>query len=111
MVSDVRQKVGMRLQALIARLADHLRNDVGERILVGKAQIDESAALIVRAKYRSHVVREFPGCRITFTRQRVSIRLPERYPRSYIPIEEPLPPALIECFSPRAYLAQPEIGA
>lgn len=100
MVSDVRQKVSMRLHALVARLTSEIRTNPGIQTKIREAQFNYDRADEVRTFYRSEVIREFPGCRVTFSRQHITIELPKGYPNAHIPVVVQLPPAMIECLSP-----------
>ena len=110
MIADVRMKVSMRLAALVDSLMARLRTSEPERLLVMSAQTQSDVAAMVRAKYRADVVRSFPGCQITFTRQHISVKLPDRYARSQNPILHPVPPALVEAFNPRGYVESKQEG-
>lgn len=71
------------------------------------ARTDFNTAQTVRAEYRSRIVREFPGCEITFTWRRVYIKLPSNYPQSAVPVSEQLNVVQMEVLSPRGLSNQP----
>jgi hypothetical protein len=103
MVADVRFKVKMRLQALINGMVRDLDASMEARKVLALAQWSEETATTVRAQYRSRVVREFPGCEITFTFNRIYVKLPNRYPAHNVPISLPYPRSLRGGFYPGAY--------
>lgn len=100
MVSDVRQKIGMRLEALLDALALEVRSNADLQDRLAKGRTDYRTATELKAEARSHVVRAFPGCRITFTKQYVCIYVPDGYPHPQISIGRPIPVNVIEWFSP-----------
>lgn len=103
MVSDPR----LRIRTLIQRIFDDIqreRNGSPEwSTMVRAARKDASAAGTVRARYRSMVIAQLPGCAITFGRQWIYIYLPDRYPQHEVPVAEMVPPAVIECLSPLGF--------
>jgi hypothetical protein len=107
MVADPRHKVVMRLRATLAELAVKAQGGPTEQHRVAMAQTDYNVAVTVRAEYRSAIIREFPGCTVTFARQHIAILLPKEYPQSNVPVTTPLAPVMIECLSPRGLSNQP----
>lgn len=107
MIADVRQHVSMRLRALLNDIARELHVDEKARAQIREARTDFVTAQLVRAAYRSRVVRDFPGCRIAFTQQHVTVWLPDRYPQSQIPIVEQISVIHTECFMPKGLSNQP----
>lgn len=102
-----RQKIDMRLRALIEGLCGDIRLNPMEKRRIQTAQVDYEVAANVCREYRSKFVRELPGCTVTFARQHVSVQLPDQYPNAHIPIVANLPPVLIECLSPRGLSNKP----
>lgn len=100
MVADVRFKVRMRLRALIDRLVTEISDSPDARRELAMAQLSDVRAKAVKAKYRSRVVVEFPGCSIGFTHQRIYITLPAGYPASNVPVTLPYPKVLRGAFFP-----------
>lgn len=97
----------MRLRGLLNDIAQELTRDAIARAQVAKARTDFETAQMVRASYRSRIVRDLPGCRITFTQQHVTVWLPSRYPQHHIPIVEQISVIHTECFMPKGYSNRP----
>jgi hypothetical protein len=102
MVADVRFKVKMRLRALIETMVAELTTSQEARKRLALAYTSVVVAAEVKAQYRSRVVREFPGCAVTFTFNRLYIKLPDRYPAHNVPVSLPYPRELRGAFFPRA---------
>lgn len=100
MVADVRLKVRMRLRAILADILKDARPG-GKLLQVFEvARTNQLVNDAVKEHYRTWVSREFPGCRIEFTRQNVYIHLPDGYGAGRAPIKEQLPIALVPVFHP-----------
>lgn len=100
MVGDVRFKIRLRLKAVIEQQEKEYWRDEAIRKEIFAAQLDPVTAEKIRARYRSEIVREFPGCEITITRLRITIKLPSRYPAHNVPISEVYPSVLVGAYFP-----------
>lgn len=100
MVADVRLKVRMRLRAVLADVLKDARP--GGRLLqvFEVAKTNELVNATLRNHYRVWVSREFPGCRIEFTRKNIYVYLPDSYGAGRAPVMEPIPIALVAVFHP-----------
>lgn len=107
MVTDVRMKVQQRLTTFISRLNSAISRDPESMAEVAKAREHFPTAEKLRGRMRALTVAEFPGCELIFTRQDISVRLPDKYPNAKIPITAPIPPLLVECFHPRGMSNRP----
>lgn len=100
MVADVRLKVRMRLRAVLKTIEADARPG-GKLLQV--FEVAKTNALVyaaVKDHYRTWVSREFPGCRIEFTRKNIYIYLPDSYGAGRAPIMEPLRIGLVAVFHP-----------
>jgi hypothetical protein len=100
-VADVRFKVKMRLRAILDTLTAELAASASARHALAMAQLTDAPAKLVKAKYRSAIVREFPGCTVTFTFNRVYVTLPNHYPAYHVPVSLPYPQSLRGGFFPK----------
>jgi hypothetical protein len=100
MVADVRLKVRMRLRLVLKEIQADARPGGKLLQIFEVARKDSVAAAAVKAHYREWVAREFPGCRIEFTRQNVYIHLSDKYGAGRAPVKEQLPVALVPVFHP-----------
>lgn len=101
MVADVRMVISMRLRRILDMIDHDIKGDMAMRARVALARTDFNTAQAMRAEYRSRIVREFPGCEITFTWRRVYIKLPPNYPQANVPVSEQLNVVQMEVLSPR----------
>lgn len=100
MVADVRFKVRMRLRAV---LADILKDARPGGRLIQAFDIAKTNQLVndaLKEHYRTWVSREFPGCRIEFTRKNIYIHLPDNFGAGRAPVMEQMPIALVAVFHP-----------
>lgn len=100
MVADVRLKIRMRLKAVLAEINRDARP--GGRLLqvFEVARTNNLVNDAVREHYRTWVSREFPGCRIEFTKKNIYIHLPDGYGAGRAPVMEPMPISLVAVFHP-----------
>lgn len=99
-MADVRLKVRMRLRMVLKAIQSDARPG-GKLLQV--FEVAKTNALVhaaVKDHYRTWVSREFPGCRIEFTRKNVYVHLPDSYGAGRAPIMEPLPIGLVAVFHP-----------
>lgn len=100
MVADLRLNVRLRLRSVLAEIEKDARP--GGRLLqvfeVAKTNALVNATL--KEHYRTWVSREFPGCRIEFTRKNIYVHLSDDYGAGRAPVMEPMPIALVAVFHP-----------
>lgn len=99
-VADVRLKVRMRLRVCLGDIRKDARPGGKLLPVFGVAETNKPANDALRAHYREWVAREFPGCRIEFTRKNIYIHLPDRYEGGRAPVMEQMPIDLIAVFHP-----------
>lgn len=100
MVADVRFKIRMRLRVAFKAILKDARPDGRLLQVFEVAKTNDLVRAAVRDHYRTWVSREFPRCRIEFTRKNVYIYLPDEYGAGRAPVMEPLPVALVLVFHP-----------
>ena len=100
MVADVRLKVRMRLRAVLRAIHSDARPG---GVLLQVFEVAKTNQLVndtLKEHYRTWVSREFPGCRIEFTRKNIYVHLPDSYGAGRAPVMEPMPIALVAVFHP-----------
>jgi hypothetical protein len=100
MVADVRLKVRMRLRACLKEIQADSRPGGVLLQIFQVARTNKVAAEAVKTHYREWVAREFPGCRIEFTRKNIYVHLPPDFGAGQAPVMEPMPIALVVVFHP-----------
>lgn len=100
MIADVRFKHRMQLRALLERMVSEYQRDPAVRAVIRQARTDATIARQVKAAYRQRVEDTFLGCQVTFTRNAITLMLPDRYPASAVPITESYAHVLADAFSP-----------
>lgn len=107
MVSDVRQKLSMRFNALVHKLMTEILQNAQLRERIKLAQVNPLVAQDIQRHYRSEFCRAFPGCTLTFGREYITIGLPSEYPNAGVPVMGQCPPGLVECLRPRGLANTP----
>lgn len=64
------------------------------------AETNRPANDALKVHYREWVAREFPGCRIEFTRKNIYVYLPDNFGAGRAPVMEQLPIDLVLVFHP-----------
>lgn len=100
MVADVRFKIRMRLRATLKAIRADARPGGVLLQVFAVAKLDNQVNAAIKDHYRTWVSREFPGCRIEFTRRNIYIHLPDSYGAGRAPVMEPLPVDLVAVFHP-----------
>jgi len=100
MVADVRHKIRMRLRAALKAIRADARPGGVLLQVFNVAKVDSQVNDALKDHYRTWVSREFPGCRIEFTRKNIYIYLPDNYGVGRAPVMDPMPVDLVNVFHP-----------